>query len=86
MENFENAKILFNELKDRSTKEYIAGTYFGVSAAWLGDIETAFNYLESAYNDHDPALINLKYATYIPDLLRNDPRFQNLLDRIGFPK
>ncbi len=84
--NFEEAGKLMNEIEERSKKEYIAGTYFGLSAAWLGGIDTAFNYLEKAYNDHDPILITLKHAPHIPDSLRNDPRFQNLLDRIGFPK
>ncbi len=84
--NFEEAETLMNELEKRSKTEYIAGTYFGLSVAWLGDIDTALNYLENAYNDHDPILITLKYAPYVPALLRNDPRFQKLLDRISFPE
>jgi len=82
----EEAKELMNELRERSAAEYIAGTYFGISAAWLGEIDTAFDYLENAYNDHDPILITLKHAPHVPAMLRNDARFQNLLDRIGFPK
>ncbi len=85
-ENFDEAKILLNELIKRSKTEYIAGTHVGLSAAMLGDIDTAFHYLENAYNDHDPILITLKYAPNVPGTLRNDPRFQNLLDRIGFPR
>lgn len=83
---FEEAKELMNELKKRSAKEYIAGTYFGISAAWVGDIDEAFNYLENGYNNYDPTIITIKYAPYVPPLLKNDPRFEYLLDRIGFPK
>ncbi len=83
---FEEARLLFNELKQRSNTEYIAGTYAGLSAAMLDSIDTAFDYLESAFSDHDPMLNMLKYSPYVPALLRNDPRFQNLLDRIGFPR
>lgn len=75
-----------NELKERSTTEYIAGTYTGLSAAYLGEIDDAFAYLEKAYDDNDAILIQIKYAPYVPVPLRNDPRFQNLLDKIGFPK
>ncbi len=82
----EKGNKLMKELEKRSVTEYIAGTYAGLSAAYLGDMDTAFHYLEKAYDDHDPILAQLKYAPYVPAALRNDPRFQNLLDRIGFPK
>jgi len=85
-ENFEEAGALMDELKKRSATEYIAGTYAGLSAAWLGDIDSAFNYLENAYNDCDPILISIKYSPYVPVSLRSDLRFQNLLEKIGFPK
>jgi TolB-like protein/Tfp pilus assembly protein PilF len=84
--NFEEAKLLVDELKMRADTEYIAGTYFGLSLAYLGDLDNAFHYLEKAYNDRDVIIITLKYSPYVPASLRNDARFQNLLDRIGFPK
>ncbi|MFN2439390.1 MAG: hypothetical protein ABR503_09345 [Chitinophagaceae bacterium] len=74
------------ELKRRSATEYIGCTYFGLSAAWLGDVDTAFEYLEKAYIDCDPILTSVKYSPYVPVQVKNDQRFQNLLDRIGFPK
>ena len=85
MEISPQAKELMTELENRSATEYIAGTHWGLSAAYLGDLDTAINYLERAYNDLDPILITLKYLPYVPASLRNDKRFQNLLDRIGFP-
>ncbi len=84
--NFEVARELMTELEKRSVTEYIAGTYFGLSAAYLGDLDAALNHLEQAYNDRDPILITLKYSPAVPASLKNDPRFQNLLNRIGFPK
>ena len=84
--NFEEAGKLMNELKKRSFTEYIAGTYTGISAAFLGDLDTAFDYLEKAYEDHDPILTQLKFSPIVPASLKKEPRFQNLLDRIAFPK
>ncbi len=83
--NIEEAKVLMNELEKRSKTEYIAGTFIALSAAMLGDIEKAINYLTNAYIDHDAILFTLNHEPQIPSSLRNDPRFQNLLERIGFP-
>jgi pentatricopeptide repeat protein len=84
--NFEEARALMIELEKKSATEYVACTYLGLSAAYLGDLDKAFQALEKAYNDLDIHIITIKPAPYVPALLRNDPRFQNLLDRIGFPK
>ncbi len=79
------AMELMNELEERSRTEYIAGAYYGISAAWTGDLEKAFRLLEKAFKDQDPILHSLKYEHNIPALLRNDPRYQDMLERIGFP-
>ncbi|MBA2762357.1 MAG: tetratricopeptide repeat protein, partial [Segetibacter sp.] len=84
--NLEDACALMDELKKRSATEYIGCTYFGLSAAWLGDVNTAFEYLEKAYNDLDPILISVKYAPYVPAFLRQDSRFKSLIKRINYPE
>ncbi len=84
-QNFEEATKLKNELDARSVTEHIGQTYFGISAAYLGDLNTAFRSLENAYDNLDAHILTIKRAPYVPALLRNDSRFQNLLDRIGFP-
>ncbi|HYK46961.1 MAG TPA: adenylate/guanylate cyclase domain-containing protein [Parafilimonas sp.] len=84
--NFQEARILMNELEKKSATEYVAGTYFGLSAAYLGDLDKAFHALEKACDDLDAHILTIKPAPYVPAALRNDPRFQNLLDRIDFPK
>ena len=83
--NFEEARVLMLELNERSVTEYISGIYAGISAAYLGEIDAAFDYLEKAYTDRDPQLAQIRYAPYVPPSLKNDSRFKNLLDRIGFP-
>ena len=84
--NFEEARRLMDELKTRSETEYITPSYLGIAAAWLGDLDATFDLLQKAYDDSDPNITQLKYSPYGPAALRNDPRFQNLIDRIGFPK
>lgn len=83
---FDKARELMSELKERSQSEYVANTFTALSAGYLNDLDEAFNYLEKAYDDRDPVLIMLKYEQWVPAALREDPRFQQLLDRIGFPE
>ena len=77
-----------NELEIRSATENLgsANFDFGVSAAYLGDLDTAFDALEKSYNDLDPHILTIKRAPYVPALLRNDSRFKHLLYRMGFPE
>jgi len=83
--NFEEARKLMDELRARSVTEYITPTYLGIAAAWLGDMDNAFDLLQKAYDDLDPNMTQLKYSPYGPTALRNDTRFQNLLNKIGYP-
>ncbi len=55
-----------------------------MAAAFLamGDREQAFAWLEKAHAEHDNGLTGLKVGrSWEP--LRNDPRFQSLLRRVG---
>ena len=74
-----------NELQEKRQKEYVANTFTASSAAYLDDLDTAFDYLEKAYNDRDPILLALKYQHWVPATLKENPRFQNFLQKIGFP-
>ncbi len=59
-----------------------------VVAVWyssIGETDEAFDWLERGYREHDPAMVLLKLLAAF-DPLRSDPRFQDLLRRIGFPE
>ncbi len=49
----------------------------------IGETEEALDWLERAYREHDRGMVNLKVHF---DPLRSDPRFDDLLRRIGFPE
>ena len=82
----DKARELMNELLERSKKEYIAKMFTAMSLAYLNDLDLAFEYLEKAYDDHDPLLLTLKYEQWGPDNFRSDPRFEKFVERIGFPQ
>ena len=53
-----------------------------ISLAQLGEKEEAFSLLERAYEDRDAFMCQLLVAPLL-DPLRSDPRFQNLVKRVG---
>ena len=53
--------------------------------ASLGEEDQAFGWLEKSYERHDLSLVNLKVTPRL-DPLRTDPRFKDLLRRVGLPQ
>jgi hypothetical protein len=47
-----------------------------------GEMDRAFEHLERAIENHDPALVHLAIAPQW-DSLRGDPRFNQCLERMG---
>jgi adenylate cyclase len=78
-------KELIDELDARAEKEYISPFNRGLAAAWSGDLDLAFSYIEKSYEEHEPMLLIIKTWPNVPDNLKNDPRCQELIKRIGFP-
>ena len=52
--------------------------------AGLGEKDQAFAFLEKAYEQRESKLVMVK-ASPLSDPLRSDPRFADLLRRIGLP-
>jgi eukaryotic-like serine/threonine-protein kinase len=50
----------------------------------LGDRDHAFEWLSTAYQEHDSYLLNLRVDPLF-DSLRSDPRYAELVRKIGFP-
>lgn len=70
--------------KLKRSKEYVSPTELAAVYARLNDTEAALTHLEKAYAEHDPQLQILNVEPYF-DRLCSDPRFQNLLRRVGLP-
>jgi TolB-like protein/Tfp pilus assembly protein PilF len=70
------------QFKAAAKKRYIPPTYFGMLFAGLGDKDKAMMWLEKAYDDRADGLTWLNVEPML-DEVRNDPRFQDLIRRIG---
>jgi adenylate cyclase len=55
----------------------IAGLYF-----YLGEVDAGFEWLERSYHRKEPELLDIAFDE-IFDNVRSDPRYQNLLERLG---
>ena len=76
------ARQTVSTLRDYVQKHGV-GTYeVALVYAGLGDKDEAFAWLEKSYKVHDKGLTYLKLDPCV-DPLRSDPRFQNLLHRVG---
>ncbi|ANE49806.1 adenylate/guanylate cyclase domain-containing protein [Flavisolibacter tropicus] len=85
MGNLEKARALMHDLKERQAKAYVPYGFTGISSAYLGDVDEAFDYFEKAFENKEPVLLTLKYEPYIPENIKTDPRYTKLLSRMGFP-
>jgi len=70
------------QFKAAAKKRYIPPTYFGMLFAGLGDRDTALEWLEKAFVERADGLTWLGVEPML-DELREDPRFQDLIKRIG---
>ncbi|HEX8846910.1 MAG TPA: hypothetical protein VF791_19870 [Pyrinomonadaceae bacterium] len=61
------------------------GRYEIKSHLGAGGMGEAFRWLEKAYEDRSSRLVHAKAEQYF-DPLRSDPRFKDLLRRVGLPQ
>jgi tetratricopeptide (TPR) repeat protein len=78
------AQKVIDELKDMSKQIYVSSYHVASIYASLGDKERAFEWLENAYKERSDSLVYLKVDPKV-DSLRSDPRFTNLVRRVGLP-
>jgi len=74
-------------LKLIDIKKLGGNDYRGMATIYtgLGDIDNAFKWLEKSFEKHEESLCSLKIDPKI-DPLRNDPRFNDMLKKIGLNK
>ncbi len=74
-----------NKWQERWDERHDGAANIALIYAGLGDNDAAFEWLEKAYDQRDSMLTLLRVYPYW-DTLRADPRFNNLLHRLGLPE
>jgi len=81
--NHKEARKLLHQLEEMTKEKYVpALVELALGYAALGEIETAFHWLNRAYEERAGMLVWL-FPDPAADPLRSDPRFQDLMRRVG---
>jgi len=76
------ARKALRELLALGKRNYVPALSVAMIHAGLGDLDSAFQWLDQAYRNHEGNLVYLNvYPAY--DCLRPDPRFQALVAKVG---
>jgi len=79
---------LTNGIKTRVEQKktgYVSSYFIGLLYADVGDKEQAFHWLNTAYQERDIAILSLK-TDFQLDPIRSDPRFAELVHKVGLPQ
>jgi serine/threonine protein kinase len=78
------ARQVLDDLTKLAKQKYVAPHFVAGIHIGLGENDRAVGYLEESYEERSHWLIYLRIDPSMDDL-RDDPRFQNLLRRVGLP-
>ena len=81
----EEAIKILGQLEEQSKRDYLPTYHIAAAYVALGDRDRAFEWLERAYRERSFFLAHVKVEPAF-DSLHSDPRFQDLVRRMNFPK
>ena len=83
--NVKEARQILGELTKRSQPRYVSPSTLAFVHIGLGEKDAAFTLLDRAITERDPILVLLNVEPFF-DPLRSDPRFADLVRRVGLPQ
>ncbi len=78
-------RTTLEELRGLSARRYVSPFYMAAIFVAQGEHDEAFDWLRRAVDERDPNLTFLKVEPKFDDL-RSDPRYAEVLRRVGFPR
>jgi tetratricopeptide (TPR) repeat protein len=82
--NRDEAHKNLNQVMELSKQQFVSYAQIASIFGLLGENDKAFEWLEEANRAHDLNVVRLKYDPRF-EKLRSDPRFADLVRRIGIP-
>src|SRR5260370_31152035 len=84
MGNANEARRILRKLQGLPPTQFVSPMSIAAVYCALGDKDHAFQWLEKAIKQHDASVSDIPSLPFV-DPLRSDPRFRDLLKRIGLP-
>jgi hypothetical protein len=81
----ERARAALRELQELAKRKYVQPYSIAMIYTGLGEKDQALAWLEKAYDDRSSYMVYLKVEP-IFDSLHSDPRFVDLIRRVGLPQ
>lgn len=78
------AQKVLDEMKDLSARKYVPPEYIALVYEGIGDRDRAFQWFEKSYRDR--VMFSWVYSDLRLDPIRSDPRFKDLMRRMGLPE
>jgi tetratricopeptide (TPR) repeat protein len=77
------AQQILEEFEEKAQREYITALPLAWAHMAVGDLDGTFAWLDKMYEEHNPELIWMNQQPRY-DRLRGDPRWHELMRKIGF--
>jgi TolB-like protein/DNA-binding winged helix-turn-helix (wHTH) protein/Tfp pilus assembly protein PilF len=82
--NKTRARQILSEMQVRAKREHVSPLYPAIVHTGLGDKDLAFSEFGAAVEERDTNVLAVKVGAFL-DPLRSDPRFADLIRRVGLP-
>ncbi|MCI0356700.1 MAG: winged helix-turn-helix domain-containing protein [Acidobacteria bacterium] len=79
------AILEFRKMEEEAARNYMPPEFLALASVGLGDNEAAIRWLAKAYDEHSFRIMEVMPLPEF-DPLRSDPRFQDLMKRLGLPQ
>ena len=81
----ESARLLYDELQERSARDYVQPSMFAIAASAVDEVEIAIQLAQQAVDEKDPLFVMIARSWPQYRRLRTDPLFIQIVSQLRLP-